>query len=242
MNYKAVLKYLGLMENVDFTLTVDSFLMVEKFREVIQETVIPAVPPVLDENGEVITAGTPEYTQYLPVQEGYFPEPPTQEELENAEAEVLLLGVDISLVIGEYLIGKELLRDEEDSLNIVDNKIFSWDFKNIPMPTRIELAQLVAPMNVKIANALRKKELLEAGKKAREVCTQCLDTIAGFNLSRSLTVEQITEMQSTFSQIQMALMTSRPSTAKFLIGAITVDGVLVTQEMKDDVLELLTEY
>lgn len=242
MNYKAVLEYLGLVENLDFTLTVGSFEMLEKFREVIQETVIPAVDPVLDENGEVVTAGTPEYIQYLPVQEGYFPEPPTQEQLDNAEAEVLLLGVDIYLVISEYLLGKELLRDSGDTLNVVDNKIFSWDFKNIPMPTRIELAQLVAPMNVKIANALRKKELLEAGKKAREVCTQCLDTIAGFNLSRLLTAEQISLMQSTFAQIQMALMTSRPSTAKFLISAMVVDEVLVTQEMKDDVLELLQEY
>lgn len=242
MNYKKVLEYLGLVENVDFILTVDFFSMVSKIRTVTQATVIPAVDPVVDENGEVVTAGTPEYTQYLPVDEIYTPDSPTQSELDNAEDEVTLLGVDIATLIGEYLVGKESLRDPEDSLNIVDNIIFSWSFINIPAPTRHELALLVEPLKIKNDSIKRKKDLLDAGAKARVACVSCLDLIAGFNLSRSLTAEQITQMQSTFSQIQMALMTSRPSTAKFLINAIEVDGILLTTQMKSDVLELLQEY
>lgn len=49
--------------------------------------------------------------------------------------------MDIANLITEYLADKSALRDvENDSLNIVDNQIVSWNFANIPMPTAEELA------------------------------------------------------------------------------------------------------
>lgn len=52
--------------------------------------------------------------------------------------------MEIQLLINEFLKDKAMLRDtENDSLNIVDNQIFSWNFTNIPQPTIEELVSLI---------------------------------------------------------------------------------------------------
>jgi hypothetical protein len=94
-----------------------------------------------------------------------------------------------------------------------------------------EVGQLVIS-----ADELRVLELKKIGVASRLMCQHCLDLIAGFNLERSLTAEQITTMQSTFGNIQIALMTSRPSSAKALISAIVPDEILITTEMKNLIL------
>ena len=47
--------------------------------------------------------------------------------------------MDIVQKISRYLELNAHLRDEDDSLNIVDGQIFSWNFKNIPQPTEQDL-------------------------------------------------------------------------------------------------------
>ena len=81
-----------------------------------------------------------------------------------------------------------------------------------------------------------------AGKMAREACQMVLDLIAGYNLDRQLTQQQISQMQMDFYNIDQALRASRPTTAKGLIQQIEADGVLVTSEMKASCLELLQDY
>ena len=83
---------------------------------------------------------------------------------------------------------------------------------------------------------------IKAGAAARQACQNVLDFIAGVNLDRNLTSEQITSMQSTFANIQASLQASRPSLAKSLIQAVSVDGVIVTQALKDGCLDLLSSY
>lgn len=62
--------------------------------------------------------------------------------------------MEIAILINEYLIDKSELRDvENDSLNIVDNQIVSWNFSNIPMPTAEELAVCEAAVLAKQAKA-----------------------------------------------------------------------------------------
>lgn len=80
------------------------------------------------------------------------------------------------------------------------------------------------------------------GQKARLTCDKVLDLISGYNLDRELSVEQITSMQSSFAPIELALRSGRPSLAKYHIANVAVDGVLVSQEMKDLALELLADY
>lgn len=53
--------------------------------------------------------------------------------------------MDIALCINEYLKDKQELRDlVNDSINIVDNQIYSWNFTNIPQPTKEELDAIAA--------------------------------------------------------------------------------------------------
>lgn len=67
--------------------------------------------------------------------------------------------MDIALLIEEYLKDKSELRDlENDSINIVDNQIHSWNFTNIPQPSMEELLALEAQATAKLNNQVLKKE------------------------------------------------------------------------------------
>lgn len=203
----------------------------------------PLVPAVLDIDG--ITIITPEvaaYDEISLVEEFFTLTAPTQEVLDLTWKQVQVCEEDISLLINEYLLGKELLRDyENDSLNTVGNNIYSWNFTNVPQPTIDDLVVLIAPMKVRLAKEALVKGLKESGKKDREMCENVLNLIGGFNHTRVLTNDQITQMQTTFSTIQLLLQASRPSSAKALINAIVPDDVLVTIEMKNLILEELAE-
>ena len=99
---------------------------------------------------------------------------------------------------------------------------------------------------IDITEEVNKQKAIEAkialGQKARLTCDKVLDLISGYNLDRELSVEQITSMQSSFAPIELALRSGRPSLAKYHISNVSVDGVLVSQEMKDLALELLADY
>lgn len=96
--------------------------------------------------------------------------------------------------------------------------------------------------SAEVALETLKSQRLFAGKLARETCNLVLDYIAGYNLEQNLSSEQITQMQTTFAGIHSALMASRPSLAKGLIAEVVVDGVIVTQALKDQCLEILSAY
>jgi hypothetical protein len=99
---------------------------------------------------------------------------------------------------------------------------------------------------VDITEEVNKQKAIDAkialGQKARLTCDKVLDLISGYNLDRELSVEQITSMQTAFAPIELALRSGRPSLAKYHIANVAVDGVLVSQEMKDLALELLADY
>lgn len=101
-----------------------------------------------------------------------------------------------------------------------------------------DLSEEIATEAAKEAQRLK----IEAGKKAREVCTQVLDLISGDNLDKELTLEQITEMQSVFGNIEKALQSSRPTLAKIMISSVEADGILISEQLKLAALELLSEY
>lgn len=231
---------------VQEVLDVDGVTVLTPYSAAYVETVMihhDAVPAVLDVDGvTVLTPEVPAYDEVSLVQELFTEVAPTQEVLDLTWKQVQVSEEDISLLINEYLLGKELLRDyENDSLNTVNNQIYSWSFANIPQPTVDDFLALINPMKARIAKEALVKTLKESGKKDREMCENVLNLIGGFNRTRILTNEQITQMQSTFSTIQLLLQASRPSSAKALIQAIVPDDVLVTIEMKNLILEELAE-
>lgn len=84
--------------------------------------------------------------------------------------------------------------------------------------------------------------LIENGKKAREACQRVLDLIGGFNLLPGRSTEQAGQMVQSFEEAKQHLQDGRPGAAKIAIQAIPVDGVLVTQQMKDLALAQLQGY
>lgn len=84
--------------------------------------------------------------------------------------------------------------------------------------------------------------LIAMGAKARGDCQRVLDLIGGFNLLPGRTTEQAGEMVASFATAKAALQDGRPGAAKTAIQAIPVDGVLVTQPMKDLALEQLKDW
>lgn len=87
-----------------------------------------------------------------------------------------------------------------------------------------------------------KEAKIAAGKAAREACLSVLDYIAGCNLDKELSIEQITSMQQTFASVDAALKAGRPTFARNFIEAIVPDGYILTEEEKSQCLLLLTGY
>jgi hypothetical protein len=77
------------------------------------------------------------------------------------------------------------------------------------------------------------------GKTDREKCTKALDYISWYNTDKDFSIEQITQMQISFSDAEQALRAGRPSMAISFISAIEPDGVIITSDLKSKVLSLL---
>jgi hypothetical protein len=182
------------------------------------------------------------------VEEQYTPAAPSQEQLDRAELELRVADLgDIMELVGKYLEGHvatddESINPEAFALAHINDPNSSFWRMSIAKPSLAQLEAIKADLDpVKAAAAVRKARMQE-GRKAREACLNVLDLIAGFNLERELSAEQISQMASTFAQPLQALQMNRPSTAKALIQAIQADEVLVTQEMLDECLALLGDY
>lgn len=107
---------------------------------------------------------------------------------------------------------------------------------NTPAPqfTQEELATQAAQQ------ALQSK--ISLGKNSRLCCEEVKDLIAGYNLERNLSLEQIGQMLATFAAAKQYLDTNMAQTAKAYIGVIEPDEVIVTAAMKNDVLNVFTKY
>lgn len=168
MNYKKVLQQLGLTEGKDFALTAESFEMLQQSRMVpsiihhaevaatfdeqgaeltpaipaydeIEKIHHEAVAAVLDVDGTVLVEEVPAYDEDKMVEELFILPAPSAEALAYAEKQIAVAESDMAMLVSKFLEGKESLRDEDDCINIVDNQIYSWSFKNIPCPTFEEL-------------------------------------------------------------------------------------------------------
>lgn len=89
----------------------------------------------------------------------------------------------------------------------------------------------------------RRNSLIAQGEKTAKACKDAFNLISGYNQYRTLTSAQKDQMTATFAPIVQALkIHERPSLAKSMIVAIEPDGVLVTEQMKADMLEVLKEF
>ena len=110
----------------------------------------------------------------------------------------------------------------------------------VQVPAEYEI--IITDITAQVEAEAQRQAKIEAGLKARQVCQMVLDYVAGANLDKALTIEQITLMQQTYANAEAALRAGRPTMAKMLINAIQPDGVVVTNEEKQDCLNLLSDY
>lgn len=129
----------------------------------------------------------------------------------------------------------------EHQVEVLDANGMSFDppqYETVPSEFTVEVLDITTQVN----HEKLKADKIKKGKEARITCEQVLDLIAGYNFDRQLTIPQITEMQQKFATIESALKSGRAVYAKQLINSLTVDEILVTQEMKVLCLELLAKY
>jgi hypothetical protein len=181
-------KLLPLLENIDYTIASGELLPLPKIRQVeqiihheaIAEVVgVPAhgiIPAEFDAQGVEISPAQPAqeeilavapvaaYDEVILVDEEYFEVLPSMQEVKLSCIE------DVALAIEEYLADKAELRDpENDSINIVDGRIHSFNFTNIPQPSVDELYDAYLAKKPKVeqeaVNAAALKYLAETDYK-----------------------------------------------------------------------------
>ncbi len=133
---------------------------------------------------------------------------------------------------------------------------FSEASKDIPNPA-VELQRIIdeddqtflseieagwTSAQAKISQETAREAKRAAGASVGNIAKEVVEVIAGHNLSNSLSVADIDQMEADHGAIFDALNKSRPDKAKPLIEAIVPDGSRVTQDMKDDVLAVYAKY
>lgn len=130
---------------------------------------------------------------------------------------------------------------QEDVLEVIEEEI-DGVMQQTSVRLKAQFTSEIIDISAQVQAEQAKQARLLAGKAARQACESVMDLISGYNLERSLTAEQVSQMAATFAPIIQLLQVSRPSSAKALISAIEPDGVLVTAQMKQDCLDLLANY
>lgn len=171
------------------------------------------------------------------VASGLVTHEPTYASLELAQSEIARHTAEHNWGIPEHTITVEDVPAVLDETGAVITPAITHE-EIVPSEFAVQIIDLTAELQ---AEAERQAKI-EAGKKAREVCQKVLDYVSGENLGKELTLEQITDMQVIFSDIEKALRSARPTLAKNLIAGIEPDGVLVSEELKITCLLLLKDY
>lgn len=136
--------------------------------------------------------------------------------------------------------GRTAFYSAED-LEVWCNKIIGYEKKLVGKQMVIDQV-LKAQKDQEAQTKAQIQALIVSGAKARTDCQRVLDLIAGFNLLPGRTSAQAGQMVTMFAEAKQHLQDGRPAAAKVAIQEIPVDGELVTQEMKDLALNLLSDW
>jgi hypothetical protein len=229
------LTQLGFIENTDFSLSGEVLTTLPQTRMVEQIIEHDEVPATYDGEGMEITPAIPAWQESIQVEETFYAALPTIEEVKR----LCVIDNDPALLIGEYLKGKAVTDDDSLNVDLFLNGQGGWRFSQVDAPSFSELFSLIEPVKQALEIAKVKQDKIESGRRDRQKCETALDYIAGYNREQNFTIEQITQMQQTFSQAESLLRANRPDFASQVISTIVVDGVIVTEELKQNVLEIL---
>lgn len=154
------------------------------------------------------------------------------EDAEEAELQAMDIGAILMSLIGpdvRYFYEKRLL---------YKNLVVKGGNKPTLQEMRDEWAILQPILIAEKTRAAKKG----GGSIVRQICTNILDLVAGNNLEKNLTIEQIDQMETDYADVLVALKNFRPDKAKALILALTPDGTFVTQEDKDEYLAEFAKF
>jgi hypothetical protein len=270
MNYKKVLEKLGFIEGKDFSLTETSFVMLEQSKIVhsfihhpaVEATydlegseltpyipaydepefiIHPEVPAVLDQEGNEVTPAMPEWSEPKMVEEFFTLPAPLESVMQETWKQVQISELDVAMLINKYLSDKRHLITKDDCVNISEGILVGWDFKDVPKPsidTLFSLNDILIEEQI-IENTIENK--INEGADMEKDCVRCLQFITGYNNDR-LTEVQLTLMAQKLSGVSAALQNRMPKKAKTLLLDISVDGTIITQELKDGCLFILNKY
>lgn len=113
------------------------------------------------------------------------------------------------------------------------NEYFTTEYLH-PAEYTYEIIDITAQYEAEQSRQLK----LDLGRKARAVCQEALDYVAGYNLVSEFSAEQVTQMATDFASIHQLLMANRPWTAITLIQAINNP---VYDELKTELLSILAK-
>jgi len=232
---KELLLEKGFVEGVDYSLSGNTLTALEKTRPVEQIIHHVAIPPILGSEGDVVVEGTPAWDEIIIVDETYTENIPS---LQSLKLE-LIRRHDAAALVGAFLEGKQTTENDSVNVDLFLSGGPGWRFEFTPPPSIDDLYSLIPTVKAKIEAQQVKETRIARGAADRAKCQNVLDLIAGYNRERALSIPQITQMQQTFAQAESLLRASRPDFAKQAIQAIQPDGVLVTEQMKQDALDLL---
>ena len=177
---------------------------------------------------------------------------------EEALFDAELVEVKAELTVLEQARLDELARikDLTDRFNAIPDVrgAISKTAHEIPNPA-IELKRIVEEndnarlVELESASTVFEAEQVQvaAAKQANDLVESVVDTCLGFvkivmksNITRGLTTGQKDQQATDYSEVFESIKDWRPGKAKALIAALTPDGILVDQALKDDLLEFLT--
>lgn len=137
---------------------------------------------------------------------------------------------------------------EWEGLFETNQAALDWLADQVDKPNSIDSVIEHEITDVTASEALRQRRDLKktVGKIASNICADLKEIIQGENTIRKsngdLNQGQINQIISNFSDIKLYLDNNNPLPAKPLIEAIVPDELLITSELKEDLLEVYSEY
>lgn len=142
-------------------------------------------------------------------------------------------------IITDYPIGSidpELKAKATEVIEInIDDRIY-YQYR-IPSDFSVEIKDITE--EIEKQDRINKKIAL--GELTDNACNTVFKYIQGANVERKLTSEQKTQMTTLFAPALQAIQVKRPAVLKNYIQSITPDGILLTDEIKADILEILKD-
>jgi hypothetical protein len=236
---------LGFTIGIDYEFNDGLLAPIEKQRVIEQQAV--------DEEGNLLF-DEEENPVMIEVVENYFEAIPSHDEAVKQAKELRRIEIAPRLAalgdIGFYFdaIKGDSVLDDNHSFNQSDLSEFiddsEWKVSNLPFPkpTLEELESLSVIVLSKRDQEASIRTRLDRGRKVRALSQDLLDLVAGWNMERQLTGQQISDLITLVSPIMEMLQANRPFQAKPLIESLVVDGILITQDMKDQSIALYETY